>query len=102
MSNVHRVKNGKSLRRYRFVPYEEIVGVLKKDGSAFLEETDDRPLKPQTMWKAARKLSEIVGKKVGYYPSFLRLDREGEAVYLVGYTFQLEGEGSPPPLDSEV
>jgi hypothetical protein len=40
----------------------ELVEALKDDGVAFLE--NNPPLKRQTVYKAAKKLSELVGGKV--------------------------------------
>ena len=85
---VHRNANGMTIHRYRFVPYDEIAKVLKEDGSAFLEQTDDRELKPQTMWKAAKKISKMVGKPVKAYPALYRKENGDQETYFEGYCFQ--------------
>jgi len=83
---VHRVKDKKKLiRRYSIIPYSELEEILKKDDVAFLE----GPFKRQTVWKAARKLSSMVGKKVKAERTLLRLPG-GES--LEGYSFSLESE----------
>ncbi len=91
-SIVHRIK-GKKDRFYppfKIFPYEELAEVLKNDMTAFIE---DRPttnsFKRGTVWKASKKLSDMLGKKVAYKKGFMRLD-DGDA--LEGYLFYIEGE----------
>jgi len=62
---------------------------LKNDGEAFLEDSDERPLKRSTIWRAAKKLSLALGKNVRYDRSLLRID--GVDV-LEGYAFSIEGD----------
>jgi len=84
-ARVHHVKNRKRLvRRYRIIPYDELVEILKKDGAAFFEDTKEQPLKRQTVWKAARKLSEMVNKHVVAERTILQL-KNGKS--LEGYSF---------------
>jgi len=97
-AKVHRTNEKELIRHitYRFIPYEELVEVLKNDGEAFLEDSDERPLKRTTIWRAAKKLTKLVGKKVVYDRALLRVD--GVDV-LSGYAFSIEGDQqsqSPP------
>lgn len=72
--NVHKVKNVEDvLPRYRIIPYGELVEVLKNDGLAFLEDDPEQRLKRQTVWRACRKLSEMVGKQVRYKSAIINL-----------------------------
>jgi len=85
---VHRVKDRKRLiRHYRIIPYSELVDVLREDGVAFFEDSTEEPLKRQTVHKAARKLSEMLGKKVVAEKKILRLDN-GES--MEGYSFSVK------------
>ena len=88
-AKVHRTNEKELIRHitYRFIPYEELVEVLKNDGEAFLEDSDERPLKRTTIWRAAKKLTKLVGKKVVYDRALLRVD--GVDV-LAGYAFSIE------------
>jgi len=84
---VHRVKDKKLLvRHYRIIPYSELVQILREDGEAFFEDSVEQPLKRQTVWRAARRLSEMVGKKVEVKRALLRIQK-GES--LEGYAFSL-------------
>jgi len=87
MGKVHRVKNRKLLvRHYRIIPYDELVEILREDGAAFLEDSEEQPLKRQTVWRAARKLSEMVKKKVVAEKTILQLEN-GKS--LEGYSFSV-------------
>ena len=80
------------------IPYREILEVLEKDGEAFLESEKETPLKRQTIWNAAKKLSLLLGKQVRYDRSLLRID--GVDV-LEGYAFSIaEGQRSQSPEDT--
>ena len=85
-TKVHESKGKKVTKTFRKVPYEEFARVLKMDGEAFLEDTPSDPLKRQTVWKAAKKLSEMIGKKVNYASGVLDVDDSP----LVGYLFSVE------------
>jgi len=88
MSNrVYRTKGKKTFRRFRIFPYEEIADLLRKDGEVFFEDSAEEPLKRQTVWKASRKLSELLGKKAVYERRFLTL-KNGDV--MAGYLFHLE------------
>jgi len=56
--------NSKFAKNYGIIDYEGIADSLKSGNTAFVFDTRRTPLKPQTMWKASRKLCVIVGKKV--------------------------------------
>ena len=84
---IHESKGKKVTKTFRKIPYEDFAKVLKKDGEAFLESTENDPLKRQTVWKAAKKLSEMVGKTVSYKAGLL--DIEDDKV-LTGYLFTVE------------
>lgn len=87
---VHCVKDKKKLvRSYRIIPYGELVEILRKGDEAFFEDSREQPLKRQTVWKAARRLSEMVGKKVVAERALLRV-QNGES--LEGYAFSLAEE----------
>jgi site-specific recombinase XerD len=92
MSRLHRVNDKNRLvRRYKIIPYSELVEILKEDGQAFFENSRKQPLKRQTVWKAAKRVSEMVGKKVDVKPALLRLE-SGES--MEGYSFSLVNQ--PP------
>lgn len=96
MSNtkVHKIQNKENLTkvRYRLIPYEELAELLRKDEEAFLESDEDRPLKRQTIKYAAKKLSQMIGKKVQYDRAVLRID---DLTILEGYSFSVEEQQSP-------
>jgi hypothetical protein len=52
------------VRSYGILDYEGIMSVLKSGSSVFVYDSKEVELKPQTMWKASKKLSVLVGKKV--------------------------------------
>jgi len=88
IGKVHRVKDRKQLiKHYRIIPYSELVDVLKKDSIAFFEDSAEQRLKRQTIHKAARKLSEMLGKKVIAEKTLLRLEN-GES--MEGYSFSVK------------
>ena len=100
MSKIHRTKNGNLIKTYRMIPYEDFSEVLKQDGEAFLEDPEQGPLKRQTVWKAAKKLSKMVGKKVRFDRALFQLDDE-EETRLEGYAFSVEeDQQSPSPEDT--
>jgi len=78
--------------RFRILPYEELAEVLRGDGTAFFEDDPDEPLKRGTVWKAAKKLSRMVGRKVVYKAVTLRLgeDKNGMIDAINGYLFSVE------------
>jgi hypothetical protein len=89
MPKIHKTKGKPIIKyiRYRFIPYDELCEVLKSDGEAFLESNGERPFKRSTMWKAAKKLSKMVGKTVRAERALLRVDGVD---YLEGYSFSIE------------
>jgi hypothetical protein len=87
LGKVHRVKDSKRVvKRYRIIPYDELAEILRVGDEAFFEDSSEQPLKRQTVWKAARRLSELVGKRVVAERALLRV-RDGEAIE--GYAFSL-------------
>lgn len=89
---VYSVKGKNVVRRYRVIPYDELVDVLRRDDEAFLEDGEgELKLKRGTVWRAARRLSELVGKPVRAERAFLRLE-DGSVV--AGYSFSLEKQPS--------
>ena len=93
MGRVHRVEDRNSvIRRYRLIPYKELVQVLKEGETAFLEDSSEQKLKRQTVWKASRRLTVIVGKKVVAEKGFLKLENETN---LEGYLFSVVEPESP-------
>ncbi|GAI06560.1 unnamed protein product [marine sediment metagenome] len=92
MSRVRRVKDRKLVvKHYKIIPYSELAEVLKEDGQAFFEDSQEEPLKRGTIWRAARRLSELMEKKVVAKKALYRLD-SGESVE--GYVFYLEAAES--------
>ena len=89
MTKVHRTNKKNTIRHIKSVtiPYDEIIGVLEQDGEAFLEGDSENPLRRQTIWKAAKRLSTALGKTVHYDRALLRVD--GVDV-LEGYSFSIE------------
>jgi hypothetical protein len=89
---VHRVKEkGKEvIRRYRLIPYEELAAVLRADDEAFLENGEgEYKLKRGTIWRAARRLSEMIGKPVRAERAFLRFE---DGTVIEGYSFFVAGK----------
>jgi hypothetical protein len=87
MSKVHVVKDKNSVvRHYRVIPYSELAEILKREDTAFLEDSAEQRLKRQTVHKAARKLTGTVGKKVVAEKGFLKLDTGAN---LEGYLFSV-------------
>jgi len=88
MAKVHRTNNRQIIKHIRsvIIPYKEIMDVLEKDGEAFLEANNENPLRRQTIWKATKKLSSLLGRRVRYDRALLRVD--GVDV-LEGYSFSL-------------
>jgi hypothetical protein len=56
----------------------------------FYEETKEEPLKRQTMWKAAKRLSVMVGKKVMATYGSMKLN--GDKDEMMGYLFAVVEE----------
>lgn len=98
MSNIHRTKGRNVLKTYRVIPYEEFSKILREDGEVFLEDTGDPPLRRQTVWRAAKKLAEMIGKKVRYDRALLQV--EGGDAFFEGYLFSIEDPESPPQKDN--
>ena len=93
MGRVHRVEDRNSvIRRYRLIPYGELVEVLKDGQTAFLEDSSEQKLKRQTVWKASRRLTVIVGKRVVAEKGFLKLETGAN---LEGYLFSVVEPESP-------
>lgn len=88
---IHRVTDKKQfVRTYKILPYDEIAQILKVPGeTVFFENSKEQPLKRQTMWKAARRLSKIVGKEVVAQRGVLKLNHEEGAE---GYLFSVVGQ----------
>lgn len=85
---IHRVTDkSRVVRRYKILPYGEMAEILKAPGeTVFFENSKELPLKRQTMWKAAKKLSEMVGKKVVAQRGVLKLN---DSQALEGYLFSV-------------
>jgi hypothetical protein len=83
---VYQTKGKTLVMRYRIIPYAELKEVLKKDDEAFLEDSDG-VLKRGTIWKAARRLSELVGQPVRAEKACLRFEGKPD---IPGYSFSLE------------
>lgn len=87
---VHRVQ-GQIVRSYRLLPYSEIIEILREDGTAFFEDTPKKPLNRGTIWRAARKLSDLLGEKVVYQRVLMTLP---SGVQLEGYLFAVASRQS--------
>ena len=85
---VHRVKGKQIVKTYRLLPYSEILDVLEEDGVAFFEDNPNpkQHLNRGTIWKATRKISQMVGKQVIAERVLMRLNN-GAA--LEGYLFSV-------------
>ena len=81
----------KPVKSYRLLPYSEIAEILKEDGSAFFEDSKDQPLKPGTIWKGARKLSEMMKEPVTAKHVVMRLK---SGVGMEGYLFSASSRRS--------
>ena len=90
LGKVHRVSDPKKVvKRYRTIPYDELAEILRGGDEAFFEDSSEQRLRRQTVWKAARRLSELVGKRVKADRALLRV-QDGEAIE--GYAFSLAEE----------
>lgn len=98
MSIIHRTKGKTVLRTYGVIPYAEFSKILKEDGEVFLEDKGDPPIKRQTVWRAAKKLTKMMGKKVFYDRALLQM--EGADAFFEGYLFSIQDPGSPPQTDN--
>jgi len=77
-------------RHYRKIDYEEFATALKNGEYMFYESPENQPLKRQTIWKAAKKLSVLVGKKiVAIYG-----EKSNGSEPSKGYLFMVESEPS--------
>jgi hypothetical protein len=85
---VHRAKDKEIVKAYRLIPYGELADVLRRDEVAFLEDSEGE-LRRGTIWKAARRLSEIIGRRVAAERAYLRLE---DGTYIPGYSFYLVPE----------
>lgn len=87
-SRIHRITDkSKVIRHFKILPYNEIAQILKTPGeTVFFENSKEQPLKRQTMWKAAKKLTVMVGKKVVAQRGALKLNDEQA---LQGYLFSV-------------
>jgi hypothetical protein len=82
-------KGREIIKAYRLIPYSELVDVLRRDEIAFLEDSEVK-LRRGTIWAAARRLSEILGRRVVAERAYLRLE---DGTYIPGYSFYLEPSG---------
>jgi len=87
LEKLHRVAGKTVIKRYRLLPYSEIVDILKEDGAVFFEDTREQPLKRGTIWKAARRLSEMIQKKV--VAQYVLMKTENGQAGLEGYLFSV-------------
>jgi len=96
-SRLHKVqRDGLVVKTYRLLPYKDIIEILNTEDTAFFEDSKEKPLKPGTMWKAARHLSELMGKTIRAQRGVLRLNAS-ESVQ--GYLFFVVNPGSARPKD---
>jgi hypothetical protein len=94
---VYRSKGKEVIKRCRVIPYAELTEVLKKDDEAFLEDAEEdskEKLKRATVYKAARRLSVLVGHPVRVEKAFFRIVRGDEETVIPGYSFSLAKESS--------
>ena len=90
---VYRTKGKDVVKRCRVIPYAELAEVLKKDDEAFLEDVEEgskEQLKRATIYKAARRLSVLVGRPVRVERAFFRIVQGPEKTAIPGYSFSLE------------
>ena len=78
----------KFTRHLRIFDYEDIAAILRTGDTAFFEETSDQQLKRQTVWKAAKKLSVMLGKRVTAVYGSMKLS--GNEIEIKGYLFAVE------------
>ena len=76
----------KFTRNYGIIDYNAMAETLKTGANAFVFDSKETPLKPQTMWKAAKKLSKMIGKKVVAIHGRYQEDQTDAAV---GYLFSV-------------
>jgi hypothetical protein len=79
------------IKRYRILPYSELLDILREDGEAFFENSPEQPLRRSTIWRAARRLSEMLGRKVVASSALVRKEN-GES--MEGYLFSVERQRS--------
>lgn len=87
-SKVYPVNGSLIHKLYRKIPYDDLKELLKKDEIAFIEHPDGERLKRQTIHRAARVLSEALGKKVTYSEAIMQVDDRN----IEGYVLQLSKE----------
>ena len=81
----------KFTRNYGIIDYKAMAETLKNGSNAFVFDSKEVPLKPQTMWKAAKKLSKMINKKVVAIHGKYQEDTSEAAV---GYLFQVSVNAS--------
>lgn len=91
--SVHRVRDKKRLvRSFRIIPYDDLAEILRDDGVAFFESSGEPPLKRQTVWRAARRLSEMMKKQVIAEHCVYKIQNGKE---LEGYAFSVKTQKTP-------
>ena len=75
---------------YRKFDYGEIAAILRKGDTVFFEDTEEEPLRRQTVWKATKKLGAMVGKKVIAVYGSMKLN--GDKDKMKGYLFSVVDE----------
>jgi hypothetical protein len=73
-------------RHYRKIDYEEFAAALRAGDVMFYEDTQEEKAKRQTVWKAAKKLGVLVGKKVVAVYG----EKELDGVTQKGYLFMVD------------
>jgi hypothetical protein len=73
-------------RHYRKIDYEEFAAALRAGDVMFYEENKEERVKRQTVWKAAKKLSGLIGKKVVAVYG----EKEFDGVKQNGYLFMVK------------
>lgn len=87
-SRVHPVNGSLVHKLYRKIPYDDLKVLLRKDEIAFIEHPDGEKLKRQTIHRAARVLSEALGKKVSYSEAIMQVAGRN----IEGYLLELSKE----------
>ncbi|MCW1308310.1 MAG: hypothetical protein OH337_03820 [Candidatus Parvarchaeota archaeon] len=87
----------KVIRRYKIIPDEEIIAVLLRGDSAFIEDSAEYPIRRQTIHSATKRIGRIIGKNVKAKRVFIKIETEEGAQLIPGYEIYIEEESTNYP-----
>ena len=83
---VKSINGGKVRKKFKMIPYDDLKRILEVEGSAFLANPENGAIKRQTIYNGAKRLSELLGKKVNYNAAIY----EENGVQHNGYILEVE------------